>query len=197
MNKTKVALKYFAMTILLINSTFAQTLKQTKTPKASTAKWASLIQTKSLKNLYKVNSDLYRSEQPQENAGNTLKKLGIKSILSLKQQNKDKEYLGKHSFEYYSVEMESEDFDNDEIIKALRKIKDAPKPILVHCKHGSDRTGVVIAMYRIVFENWTKAEAINEMKNGTFGFKIKYENIIAYINNANIEKIKKKILKEK
>lgn len=38
------------------------------------------------------------------------------------------------------------------IIDALKVIKDAPKPILVHCLHGSDRTGAVIAMYRIILK---------------------------------------------
>jgi protein tyrosine/serine phosphatase len=44
----------------------------------------------------------------------------------------------------------------DEIKQSLEIIKNAPKPILIHCWHGSDRTGVVAASYRIIKQNGAK-----------------------------------------
>ena len=43
-------------------------------------------------------------------------------------------------------------------------------PVLVHCKHGADRTGCIVALYRIVFQSWSKEAAIDEMHNGGYGF---------------------------
>ena len=40
----------------------------------------------------------------------------------------------------------------------------AKRPVFVHCKHGADRTGTMVAFYRILFEGWSKDEAIREMK---------------------------------
>ena len=82
-----------------------------------------------------------------------------------------------------------------EIIKALKIIRDSPKPIIVHCKHGSDRTGIIIAMYRIIYQDWPKEKAIIEMKEGGYGFHEIHKNIIHYIKKVKVEKIKKKISK--
>lgn len=49
----------------------------------------------------------------------------------------------------------------NEIIKA---IKQSLKPILIHCWLDSDRTGVGVAMYRLVFQNWLKSQTINETR---------------------------------
>jgi len=65
---------------------------------------------------------------------------------------------------------------------------------LIHCKHGADRTGLIVAMYRIVFQNWTKEQAIDEMTQGDFGFHQIYSNIIDFIRNVDVENIKKQII---
>ncbi len=38
-----------------------------------------------------------------------------------------------------------------------------PLPVLIHCKAGSDRAGVMVALYRIQFEGWLKEDAKREM----------------------------------
>lgn len=42
-------------------------------------------------------------------------------------------------------------------------------PVLVHCKEGKDRTGLVIAAYLVKFCNWTKEEAALEALK--FGYR--------------------------
>jgi protein tyrosine/serine phosphatase len=90
--------------------------------------------------------------------------------------------------------MSANSFTDKEIIDALRTLKNSPKPMLVHCLHGSDRTGVVIAMYRILFENWTKEQALDELQHGGYGFHEKYTNIIRYVQKADTEKLKTIVL---
>jgi hypothetical protein len=49
-------------------------------------------------------------------------------------------------------------------------------------------------MYRIIFQNWSKEKAIEELKNGSYGFHTQYINIPQYINSVNIEQIRNSIL---
>jgi protein tyrosine/serine phosphatase len=48
---------------------------------------------------------------------------------------------------------------------ALRLINDPTlQPVFVHCKRGADRTGTVIACYRIRHDGWTAEAAMTEAK---------------------------------
>jgi len=152
--------------------------------------WGVRIQSTHLKNLYRVSGDLFRSEQPSKEEFAELSGLGIKSSLNLRTTETDDESIGKIAIQPFLVPMDAGSFTDKEIIAALKVIESAPKPILVHCRHGSDRTGVVVAMYRIVFQDWTKEDALNELLNGNYGFHANYRNIPEYIKNVNIEVIK-------
>jgi protein tyrosine/serine phosphatase len=77
----------------------------------------------------------------------------------------------------------------------LRLFRAAPKPVLVHCWHGSDRTGAVVATYRMVFQDWTREAAIDELINGGYGFhKATYPNIVKLLETIDVEALKTKIL---
>ena len=54
---------------------------------------------------------------------------------------------------------------SDAQMKAILQIVANPAnlPIYIHCKHGQDRTGLVVALYRIFNEGWTPVEARKEM----------------------------------
>jgi protein tyrosine/serine phosphatase len=56
--------------------------------------------------------------------------------------------------------------------------------------HGADRTGVVSAMYRVVYDNWDKKRAIDEMRNGGFGFHEVWKNIVEYVEKVDVNAIK-------
>jgi hypothetical protein len=51
------------------------------------------------------------------------------------------------------------------------------------------------AMYRIVEQGWSKDEAIREMVDGGYGFHAMWSNIIHYVKNVDIEKIKRELVK--
>ncbi len=155
--------------------------------------WAVMVKSSELMNLFKVSDDIYRSEQPDKDAFIELNKMGIKSVLNLRTTETDDEAIGKLPIKPYLVAMDAGGVSDKDIIAALKVIKSAPKPLLVHCRHGSDRTGVVVAMYRIVFQGWSKEDALNELLNGGFGFHEYYKNIPEYIKKVDVEKIKEGI----
>jgi protein tyrosine/serine phosphatase len=108
-------------------------------------------------NFHIVSSGLvYRSAQMNGEAlAETISHYGIKSILNLRGPGPDKDWyvaevdtarrLGVQHFDYaLSASHELKDAEMDEILATIR---DAPKPVLIHCKSGSDRTGLVGALY--------------------------------------------------
>lgn len=157
--------------------------------------WAIKITNSKLLNLYMLNDSIYRCEQPDSLGFTVIDSIGIKSILNLRSKQTDSVNINNTKLNLYNVEMLSFFIRDKEIIKALKIIHDSPKPIIVHCKHGSDRTGIIIAMYRIIYQDWPKEKAIIEMKEGGYGFHEIHKNIIHYIKKVKIEKIKKKISK--
>ena len=149
------------------------------------------------KNFYKVNMEIYRSAQPTEYNMEELEKIGIKTILNLRMFHSDSNEAKNTNLKLYHLKMRAGKIKDKEIIAAMKIINESEKPILIHCMHGSDRTGIVIAMYRIIFNGYTKKEAIEELKNKKYGYHEKiYGNIIKYIERADIEKLKKEIFKK-
>ncbi|MFB6456846.1 tyrosine-protein phosphatase [Chitinophaga sp. Hz27] len=155
--------------------------------------WAQKQTIGNVGNLYKVSDSVYRSAQPDSSGFAALHASGVASVLNLRSHHNDAKASSQSGLKLYAVEMEASQVDNASIIAALKILRQSPKPILIHCQHGSDRTGVVSAMYRIVIQGWSKEEAIKEMEQGGFGFHQQYQNIPEYIRQADIEKIRKAI----
>ncbi len=65
-------------------------------------------------------------------------------------------------------------------------------PVLVHCQHGADRTGLMCAIYRVAVQGWTKEEAIREMTQGGYGFHKAWVNIVPWFRKLDIDDIKVK-----
>jgi protein tyrosine/serine phosphatase len=83
--------------------------------------------------------------------------------------------------------------NDDDVVQFLKIVADTNNlPVFVHCERGADRTGTMCAMYRIVFCGWTKPEAIREMKEGGFGFNPAWQNLVNYLEHADVEKLKQR-----
>ena len=155
--------------------------------------WAIKISVSKLSNLYMVNDSIYRCEQPDSLDFVLIHTIGIKSVLNLRVNYSDKDLIDGLPLYKYNVQMIPFNFGDKEIVRAMKILKNSPKPVIVHCLYGSDRTGAVIAMYRIIFQDWTKEEALNEMIYGGYNFHSIFINIPKYIKEADIINIKKEI----
>jgi uncharacterized protein (TIGR01244 family) len=157
--------------------------------------WAQPMLGSNLENFYRVSDDLYRSEQPDRKDMAALEALGIRAILNLREYHSDKNEARHTGLKLYRVPVNAGDIDDDFVIKALRAIAEAEKPILIHCWHGSDRTGVIAAMYRMVFQGWPRAQAIDEFVNGGYGYHARfYPNIERYLQTVDIEAIRVEVI---
>lgn len=147
-------------------------------------------------NFYKVDEGVYRSSQPNKKQFQMLEDAGFTEVLNLRRFNSDNEEAEGADITLHHIPVRASRIGEKQFLEALRIIKNRKGNILVHCHHGSDRTGGVIAIYRIVFQGWTKEDAIEEMKNGGYGFHSIYRNISKTINNIDIEEFKKKIFEK-
>ena len=158
--------------------------------------WAIPLNRPGLRNLYKVSDKLYRGAQPETEGITELEKLGIKTIVSLELFHSDKSKLEETGSQigYEHIYMQTWKPTTDNAIRFLTIVSDTNRtPVFVHCYHGSDRTGTMCALYRIVTENWTKDEAIREMKEGGYGFHTVWSNLIDFINGLDVIEMRKAI----
>ncbi|HEY0003749.1 MAG TPA: tyrosine-protein phosphatase [Pyrinomonadaceae bacterium] len=124
-----------------------------------------------LPNFHQVNEHLYRGAQPRRGGIQKLKALGIKTIINLREP--DESTRGEEvearaaGLRYFSIPMEGFERPTDQQIDRALALINAMEnwPVFVHCAHGKDRTGTVIACYRISHDGWTSAMAKAEAKH--------------------------------
>lgn len=157
------------------------------------AEWAAPVPSKHLRNFYKLDDKVYRSAQPDRKGFQELKALGFRSVLSFRDHHGDEKDAKGLGLTLHRVKMEAGEIEDGQVAEALRIITTAKGPVLIHCWHGSDRTGLVSAMYRILYQNWSREEAIEEMVKGGYGYHSLYRNIPEYIRKVNVEEIRKAV----
>jgi tyrosine-protein phosphatase SIW14 len=156
--------------------------------------WATPIVETTLENCYRVSDELYRCEQPDAKDIADLRALGVRSILNLRRYHSDPSALRTAGFVLLVRRMEADDLTVDDLVAALRQFRDAPKPLIVHCWHGSDRTGSFVAAYRIVFQGWTREAALDEFQHGGFGYHEKwFPNLIALLGSLDAEDLRRRV----
>lgn len=147
-----------------------------------------------LKNFYRIGEDVYRSDQPSAACFRELEKFGIREVLNLRCFHSDMKEARGTSIRLHHLRTRATLLSLNNLIEAMRIIRDKRGPLLFHCWHGSDRTGAVAAMYRMVFQRIPKQQALDEMVEGIFGFHMIFDNLIDTIEEANISQIRKTLL---
>lgn len=113
---------------------------------------------------------LYRSGMPgYKNLKSLLVTYGIKTVVVLTHKVPDEVALASamRGVVIYTIPIPPSHLPKDKDIEKFLAIVKNPQnhPILIHCYHGADRTGVLIAIYRIEEEGWTLHEAEKEMRD--------------------------------
>lgn len=171
---------------------------------AKPSRWAIPVSaTPGLPNLHRVNATLYRSAQPTRDGFAFLSRRPhlwnddppIKTVLSLRSAHDDALLVpADFPLRLEQIRFNTQHPENEDVVKFLRIVTTPSlQPVLVHCKHGSDRTGTMIAVYRVIVEGWSKDEALREMTEGGFGFHPVWQNLIRYIMKLDVNEIKAEV----
>jgi protein tyrosine phosphatase (PTP) superfamily phosphohydrolase (DUF442 family) len=158
----------------------------------SKGRWAERIANSHLQNFHKVSDNLYRGAQPSPAGMRELQRMGIRTIINLRDWHSDRTALKGTSLRYEHIRMSAAWPRDKDVIRFIQIIsKQENGPFFVHCQHGSDRTGTMCAVYRVAFQGWNKNEAIEEIIKGGFGFhKIWNTTLIPWFRKANVERLK-------
>ncbi|MGF0240027.1 tyrosine-protein phosphatase [Rhodococcus sp. IEGM1300] len=142
-------------------------------------------------NLFQMSPTLYRSALPDRGAVPLLQKLKVATVITFLPES-DAGWLSEPSINQVQLPYRTNHVDDADVLKALRAIQtaEAKGPVLMHCKHGSDRTGLMAAMYRVVVQGWSKEDALNEMTQGGFGDSTHFKDGVRYMMQADIEKLR-------
>lgn len=130
-----------------------------------------------LPNFHEVHPFLFRSGEPTKQGLCKLKEMGIKTLIDLRapseQKFDEKEAAAELDMKYIRMVMTSAPPTKEQVSTLLNEIKKAQQEpsngkVLVHCAHGSDRTGCMIGIWRVTQESWSYDDAYKEMRKYWF-----------------------------
>jgi len=176
-----------ACLLLFLSSSFAA-------EKARPTEWAVPITVEGVPNLHRVTPGLYRSAQPTLQGFKNLKELGIQTVINLRGGEDDGRAAPALGLRLESVPLSAARIRHDSNVRILRLlVRNEEGPVLVHCQHGSDRTGMICALYRMVYQGWDRAKAIEEMRKGGYGFHAIWHGLVDYLERVDVEALRKEV----
>ncbi|HEY3246364.1 MAG TPA: tyrosine-protein phosphatase [Phycisphaerae bacterium] len=118
---------------------------------------------------------LLRSGQPNLEDLQTIRaETGLRTIVRLRTLHVDDQqtrtFARNNGINLVDIPIDRGDTPSpDDVQRFLQLFNDpANLPVLVHCAHGTERTGVMVALYRIYHERWSPEQAFREMKSNGF-----------------------------
>jgi protein tyrosine phosphatase (PTP) superfamily phosphohydrolase (DUF442 family) len=131
---------------------------------------------KGVPNFGKLNAYVWRSGQPSRAGYERLATQGLKTVINLRKESpQDKDLLPK-GVQYFYIPILDNGAPTDEQAKQFLKIVSNPDnwPILVHCKGGEGRAGVMSALVRHSFDGWDHDLVMKEVDN----FRVRHLGLI-------------------
>ncbi len=121
-------------------------------------------------NYQQLNESVSRGGQPDEEGFRNLAASGVRTIVDLRESG-DRAKWEKHlvhelGMHYVNIPMRGMHTPRDkDVSHALRELKAGRGPVFIHCQRGADRTGVVLACYRMEHDRWTNRQALDEARS--------------------------------
>jgi len=138
-----------------------------------------------INNFYQVDAHVYRGGQPTDEGFAYLARIGVKTVIDLREADErsraEERVLTAAGMAYVNVPMTGLTPPTESEISKILGILEADNtgPVFVHCKRGADRTGAVVASYRIDHDHWDNAQALKEaMAKGMSVFQFPRQNYI-------------------
>ncbi len=143
------------------------------------------VKHKELPKLHRINEKLYRGAQPRDGGLLRLRELGVKTVINLRGSNDETRSEAQQAqslgLNYFNVPIGRIGRPTDTKVQRVLAILNAAEnqPVFVHCNYGRDRTGLIIAVYRLANEGWSAEEAQREAnRHGMFWWKFGLKSFI-------------------
>ena len=188
--------KYLWIALTLTSLTLLNGCIRTETLDAThrPSDWAQSISPSA--NFYQVSPDVFRSEQPSSALVGLIREWHIGTVINLRSRNPDATVLANQGFSLKHIPINTWQLNREHLLRVMQEIQQAQlreQKVLLHCYHGSDRTGASVAMYRIIFQGWSREAALAEMKYGGYGFHPIWVNIEPVFSPENIDWIRQQL----
>jgi tyrosine-protein phosphatase SIW14 len=138
---------------------------------AQTAQQADFSNVK-IKNFGQMDERFYRGGQPKERDYESLKAIGIQTVIDLQAEPKEyeKQMVESLGMRYVNIPMVGKKYPTEQAVTAFMKLVDDPATgkFFVHCAGGRHRTGAMGAVYRFTKYNWNYDQVYAEMKKYDF-----------------------------
>lgn len=158
--------------------------------------WAVPLSLPGVPDLHRVTPALYRCAQPDATGFANLAKLGVQSVINLRRSVDDAPLAAGTGLTLVHIKIKTRHIRENQsaqIIAALRALVAAKPPVVVHCTHGADRTGLIIALWRMLYQGWSREDATAELVNGGFGFHAVWQNIPHYLATVDLVWLRAKV----
>jgi tyrosine-protein phosphatase SIW14 len=138
--------------------------------------------------LGEVSSTLFRGAQPTREGFQKLADMGISIVVDLRERGREAErqQVTKLGMRFVAIPWNCFHPEDTDMSRFLRLLRDnRGKKVFVHCQTGDDRTGMMIAAYRMAKEGWTAEEAMKEME--AYGFTSSHHLICPGLSSYEAE----------
>jgi tyrosine-protein phosphatase SIW14 len=144
-------------------------------------------------NFHQLNQGVYRGAQPSTQGFQSLASLGIKTIIDLRESGgraaAEQKVVEAAGMRYVNIPLNGHAAPTEDQVSKLLALLNEPSsgPVFVHCRRGADRTGTIMACYRISHDHWQNQKALDEAKaNGMSWTEMAMKHYVsAYKANVN------------
>lgn len=150
-----------------------------------------------VRNFGQVNDHLFRGGEPTPEALKELHDMGVKMVIDLEARGTlaEKVEVEKLGLKYVNVPLHPLSAPKPaemQYVLSLIVHGETANPIFVHCLRGKDRTGTVIACYRVQHDGWDNRRALNEAKSyGMSSFERSMQSFILHFTPVIIPEVLK------
>jgi tyrosine-protein phosphatase SIW14 len=125
-----------------------------------------------VQNFGEATATLYRGAQPTKEGFVALAEMGIGIVVDLRgSRESERKEVTKLGMRYVPIPWRCFHPKDEIFAQFLTLLRENPsKKVFVHCRVGDDRTGMMIAAYRMAEQGWTAEEARKEMEAYGVGF---------------------------
>ena len=161
---------------------------------ATTMAFAEPVSIPGIPNFHQVNENIFRGAQPSNDAWEHLAKMGVKVVIDLRRDGEDEHSAAQEAkaveaagMRFVHVPMKGVVAPTEAQVTKVLGIFHSGEKVFVHCKKGKDRTGTVVACYRILHDKWENNKALAEAKSlGMHWIEVGMKNYIRSFGSGSI-----------